>query len=104
MSDGGVKYDSGKPLIFSGVVDYFPRALAMVAHVSEFGATKYAWKGWEKVENGTVRYRDALMRHLVESTITEQDNDSSLPHLAHVAWNALTILELHLREKTDAVA
>lgn len=96
----GAKLDAGKPSIYRGLVDYFPRAVMAVSSVSTYGANKYAWKGWESVPSGFNRYSDALMRHLVGETIDgPTDPDTGLMHAAQVAWNALARLELLLKEK-----
>lgn len=103
IADGAIKYDGGKSPVFRGAIDYFPRALEQVAAVSAFGATKYAWKGWEGVAEGFERYSDAMVRHLTATGKGEtEDRDSGLLHEAHAAWNALARLELKLRELNDA--
>lgn len=97
---GAIKYDGGKAPIYRGVVSYFPRAIAAVASVSEFGANKYAWGGWRSVDNGYARYSDAMVRHLGEEAKGEiLDPDSGLLHAAHTAWGALARLELYLTEQ-----
>lgn len=102
VSSGAIKYDGGKPCLFRGSIDYFPRALEQVAAVSTFGATKYAWKGWEGVSEGFERYSDAMVRHLTAASKGElTDPDSKLLHEAHAAWNALARLELKLREQEN---
>lgn len=100
----GSKLDAGKSPIFQGLVDYFPRACIAVANVSQGGAVKYAWKGWETVPDGYARYSNALGRHLLAESI-EGDYDSGPTglspdtlHAAQVAWNAMARLELKLRE------
>lgn len=96
----GAKLDAGKPSSYQGAIAYFPRAIEQVATVSTFGASKYAWKGWETVPDGTNRYSDAMVRHLLTEGKGElYDPDSGLLHAAHAAWNALARLELMLREK-----
>ena len=87
----GAKLDAGKPdcdLVFSG----FAKALLEVAKVGTFGAAKYTDNGWKSVPNGIRRYRSAAYRHLL--ALEFLDKDSSLPHLAHAAWNCLAALEL----------
>lgn len=97
---GAIKYDGGKPCLYRGVVDYFPRAIEAVGQISTFGARKYAWKGWEDVPEGFARYSDAMVRHLTAEAKGEVlDPDSGLPHAAHAAWGALARLELSLREQ-----
>jgi hypothetical protein len=100
----GAKLDAGKPPIFQGVLDYFPRAIEAVSMVSQAGADKYAWKGWESVPDGYNRYMNALGRHLTKRA-KEGPWDSDflkvdkyILHDAQVAWNALAALELYLRE------
>lgn len=100
VAKGAIKYDGGKAPIFRGAIDYFPRAISAVAGVSAFGASKYAWKGWEGVPDGYNRYSDAMVRHLIyEGQGEVLDPDSGLLHAAHCAWGALARLELLLRER-----
>lgn len=87
----GSKLDATKPncdLVFAG----FANALLEVAKVGTYGATKYTENGWRDVPNGIRRYRSALYRHLL--ALEDFDPDTRLPHMAHVAWNALAVLEL----------
>ncbi len=97
---GAIKYDAGKAPVYQGAIDYFPRAIEAVAGISQFGASKYAWKGWEAVDDGYNRYSNALARHLLKPGIEGPfDSDSGLLHDAHAAWNALARLELYLRDE-----
>lgn len=78
------KYDTGK-LRYSLVP---PIAIKAIAEVLTFGAKKYAPNSWQNVENGEVRYLDALMRHLEAYRSGESiDPDSGLSHLAHAIAN-----------------
>lgn len=96
----GAKLDAGKAPLRRGALEYFPRALMAVAEVSAFGASKYAWNGWETVPDGVNRYGDAGARHIAKERLEgPHDSDSGLLHAAHEAWNALARLELILREK-----
>jgi hypothetical protein len=94
--DPGAKLDAGKPM--AGVLGDFGLALLEVAKVGTFGAEKYSRGGWQSVENGQERYRDAAIRHLLIQHVEDIDNQSDLLHLAHQAWNVLAELELKLRE------
>lgn len=99
-NEPGAKLDAGKVCLYRGTIDYFPRALESVAAVSTFGATKYAWRGWQTVPEGFERYSDAMVRHLTAHSKGEStDRDSGLLHAAHAAWNALARLELLLIEE-----
>lgn len=93
----GAKLDHGKQK--AAVLHDFALALKAVSDVGTFGAIKYSRGGWQHVPNGQERYHDALWRHLLTSRHEEIDPDSGLDHLAHLAWNALAILDLKLREK-----
>lgn len=100
IGKGAIKFDAGKAPINRGALSYFPRAIELVASVSAFGASKYAWKGWEGVDDGVNRYTDAMVRHLISEGKGEVlDSDSGLLHAGHSAWNALARLELMLREE-----
>lgn len=96
----GTKADGGKVPVYQGLFDYFPRACISVAKVSQLGANKYAWKGWESVPNGIKRYKDGLARHILYEGIEGPvDSDTGLFHLEQQAWNAMAALELFLREQ-----
>ena len=62
------------------------------------GAEKYDDDNWLLVDDAIKRYRDAKGRHMLLGAIEPHDNESGLTHLAHEAWNALAVLELHLRK------
>jgi hypothetical protein len=95
----GAKLDQGKTMAHV-VLGAFSQALTEVAKVGTFGANKYTKYGWEKVENGVERYSDAMLRHyLAEAGGEPRDDQTDLPHAAHLAWNALARLELMLRDK-----
>lgn len=96
----GLKFDTGKPLVGT-MLNVFPYALMEIGRVIEFGTHKYPNPtNWRLVENAKIRYQDALMRHLLKHNQGKEiDEETGHPHLAHVAWNALAILELYLREK-----
>lgn len=92
----GAKHDAGK--VRAGLlVKDFPHALTAVARVATFGAQKYAAHSWKTVPGAEERYHDALHRHTLAKYSGEiSDPESGLPHAAHIAWNALALLELEL--------
>jgi hypothetical protein len=93
--------------IFSGVVKYFPAALAYVSSVSQIGNDKHnpgEPLHWSR--NKSHDQLDALMRHVVDVAI-EDGNDNRLGNetvyfLAQVAWRALAELQIRLEEKAEA--
>lgn len=103
--DANTKDDETKSPVVRGVLHYFPQALAAVGLVSQAGAKKYDWNGWEDVEDGRTRYTDALGRHLLSEAEEDVDvditrySDVDIWHDMQVAWNALARLELRLTGK-----
>jgi hypothetical protein len=97
LSASGAKADAGK--VLGGLLLDFAHALELVAEVGTHGAEKYSRGGWVAVPDGEQRYLDAAIRHLLKLGKGEQDDaDSGLPHLAHIAWNFLAVLDLQQRE------
>ncbi|MGL5061726.1 MAG: dATP/dGTP diphosphohydrolase domain-containing protein [Microcoleus sp.] len=93
----GAKLDAGK--IRAGLtLKGFSNALKAVGEVGTYGAEKYIPNGWVSVPNGIERYEDALFRHLLSEGI---DEESGLEHLAHAVWNALAVLELTIRARSE---
>lgn len=93
----GRKYDGDKPLAGT-FVNVFPFSILAIGAVIAKGRLKYPDpNNWKKVENARVRYQDSMMRHLAKHNAgVLLDNETGLPHLVHVAWNALAILELNI--------
>lgn len=80
------KQDEGK-LDYSLVPEDWEQGLAMVL---AFGAKKYGANTWQQVPSAKTRYYAALRRHLSAWRDGEiNDKESGLPHLYHVAVNAL---------------
>jgi hypothetical protein len=91
MSDEiGTKHDAGKPM-FSCIDAH---ALLELGKVAEHGAQKYGQNNWRHVKDGRRRYWDAAIRHLLAARYEYRDGDSTLPLLAHAAWNCLAVLAL----------
>ena len=81
--------------IATGVVDYFPDALAEVARVSQVGNIQHngpdAPLHWNRSKS--TDEADALMRHFVERGGVDTDG---LRHSAKVAWRSLALLQKEL--------
>ena len=94
----GIKHDTGKNdmgLLFREV----PYGLEEVTKALQMGSTKYGVGNWLKVEDGNSRYLSALVRHLTAYYKGEEtDPESGLNHLAHVATNALFLIDLEKRK------
>jgi len=77
--------------ICTGVLDYFPDALAAVAHCSKVGNDQHnpgLPLHWAK-EKSTDE-ADALVRHLMQRGTWDNDG---VRHSAKVAWRALALLQ-----------
>lgn len=73
-----------------------PNAILHLGAVYSYGAKKYAPDNWRK----GLTYRACLasgLRHVFAFLAGENyDKESGLHHLAHAAWNCLTVLEYEL--------
>lgn len=87
--------------IFSGVLRYFPKAIAELARVSRAGNEQHnpgKPLHWDRSKSGDEL--DALTRHLMDAGTLDTDG---MRHSAKVAWRALANLEKEL-ENVDSVA
>lgn len=82
--------------ITSGVLDYFPAALAEVAKVSKAGNDQHNpgqplhWARGKSMDQA-----DTLVRHLMERGTVDTDG---VRHSAKLAWRALALLQIELEE------
>lgn len=84
--------------VYSGVLQYFPDAIAAVARVSKKGNDKHNAGQplhWSREKSND--HMDCAVRHMI--TPTEIDPDSGEYHLAHAAWRVLAELQLLLEKK-----
>ena len=88
--------------IGTGVLDYFPAALAAVAAVSYAGNEQHnpgQELHWSRGKSGD--QADTLIRHFLERGTLDIDGHR---HSAKLAWRALAILQLELEEAGAPVA
>jgi Domain of unknown function (DUF5664) len=82
----------------TGLMDYFPDALAEVSHVSWLGNQKHNpgqplhWSRGKSADHD-----DCIMRHMA----TRAAHDGNVLHLAEVAWRALASLQIALEKEYD---
>ncbi len=74
--------------IGTGVLDYFPLALAEIAKVSLAGQQQHGTTGWDRSKS--TDEADALIRHYLGRM--GRDTDGNL-HSAKMAWRALALLQ-----------
>lgn len=78
--------------IATGVLDYFPLALAAVAHCSKVGNDQHnPGQPLHWARGKSQDHADCLVRHLMERGKIDGDG---VPHSAKAAWRALAILQL----------
>ena len=87
--------------VFSGVIQYFPKALQEVARCS-FIANEQHNPGtkmhWDRSKSGDEL--DALTRHLIEAGTVDTDG---IRHSTKVAWRALANLEKELENDKKTI-
>ena len=80
--------------LYSGLVKYFPKALAAVAEVSRIGGEQHhpgEKLHWDR--NKSTDHLDCLMRHAFEAGTIDTDGAR---HMAKACWRALAALEVEL--------
>lgn len=88
-----IEQHEGKPQLSNLL--YFRNALTEISKVREFGMTKYPDpESYKKIPNSMLT--DALMRHLFNEVDESIDEESNCEHLAHLALNAIFLLEKRL--------
>lgn len=82
--------------ICSGVLDYFPLAIAEVARVSKVGNDQHnpgQTLHWAKGKS--MDHADCIPRHLIDRGRLDSDG---MRHSAKLAWRALALLQTELEE------
>lgn len=89
--------------LFSGLLAYFPDALAEVAHLSKTGNDQHnpgEPLHWDRSKSKD--QLDAATRHLKDHAIAPFDTDGER-HLTKVAWRILAELQLTLEREGQAL-
>lgn len=85
--------------VASGVLEYFPDAIAAIAHVSYVGNEQHNpgeplhWAREKSTDQG-----DTLLRHFLQRGTTDIDG---LSHTAKLAWRALAMLQLEIEQSAE---
>lgn len=98
IDQGAARQNAGKPPLHLVALD----GLALVAWVSAFGALKYGARNWEQAAaDGLFSWSDcvrALLSHTAKLMAGQRlDAESGLPHVGHMAWNALALCAMLVR-------
>ena len=94
------RFNQGKPDL--SFILSAKESLNGLAKVYEFGAKKYARNNWKRGLT-YLTLVSSLMRHLTKFVCGEDlDEESKLPHVDHVLWNAQILSEMfHTRKDMD---
>lgn len=83
--------------ITSGVLDYFPRALAAVAQCSKAGNDQHnPGQPLHWAKGKSTDHADCIARHLIDRHAIDTDG---IPHMSKLAWRALALLETELEKQ-----
>lgn len=78
----------------TGVLDYFPAALAEIARVSKAGNDQHnPGEPLHWARDKSDDHADCILRHLVDRGTVDQDGQL---HSAKLAWRALALLQMEL--------
>jgi hypothetical protein len=100
--DGGFNkaYERKQAPIFSGVLNYFPDAIWLVAKCSKTGNDQHnAGEPLHWAREKSTDESDCLVRHLMQY---DQLDDDGVLHAAKVAWRALALLQRTLEDRGEA--
>jgi hypothetical protein len=93
-------YERKQAPIFSGVLNYFPDALWLVAKCSKTGNDQHnAGEPLHWAREKSTDESDCLVRHLMQY---DQLDDDGILHAAKVAWRALALLQRTLEDRGEA--
>lgn len=91
--------------IVTGVFDYFPDAIAEVAHVSYLGNEKHnPGQPMHWARGKSMDHENCIARHTIERDTVESVGTDEVLHAAYRAWRSLAALQelLEQRHKLDA--
>lgn len=87
--------------ITTGVLDYFPAAIAAVAQVSKSGNDKHnPGEPLHHARGKSTDHADSIARHLLERGGV--DPDTGQRHSAELAWRSLALLQQELEDAGEA--
>ncbi len=89
--------------MFSGLLRYFPAALAGVAKVSKFGNDKH--NPGQPLHHNRAKstdHADCIIRHLVDLDERDGVDEHGIPQVAYVAWRALALAQQWFEDNEGA--
>jgi len=84
--------------ICTGVLDYFPAALAAVAKLSKLGNDKHnPGEPLHWTREKSMDHADCIARHLIDRGAI--DPETGLSHTVQIAWRALAMLQIEEEQR-----
>lgn len=88
--------------IATGVIDYFPDALAAIAEISKAGNDKHnPGEPLHWAREKSTDHADCIARHLIERGRPDEDGGR---HSAKLAWRALALLQTEIEAERKATS
>lgn len=90
--------------IYSGMIKYFPDALAEVAKCSKAGNDQHnpgKPLHWDRSKSGDEL--DALMRHLIDHASGEVFDKDGIRHMSKVIWRACAYVQKAIEEENECL-
>jgi hypothetical protein len=85
--------------MFAGLLNYFPDALAAVAHCSYVGNEQHnPGQPLHWAREKSTDHADCIVRHLTESGTVDDDG---VRHSAKLAWRALALLQIEIENAKE---
>lgn len=85
--------------VFTGVLAYFPDAIAEVARVSKVGNNQHnPGEPLHWARGKSMDQKDAAVRHIMDDAANPIDTDGTY-HLAKAAWRVLAELQLRIEAR-----
>lgn len=83
--------------ICTGVLDYFPAALAEISRVSVAGNDQHnPGEPLRWAREKSTDHADCIVRHLIQRGTLDDDG---IPHTVKVAWRALALLQTEIEDE-----
>jgi len=94
--DLGKRDNTNKPGVHLVPLD----VIVELSRVYDYGCIKYSAHNWEKGLEWDRGIKASLLRHLAKwSNGEDYDDESGLPHDLHIAFNALALIAMRIRNK-----
>lgn len=93
--------------LYEGLLKYFPKALAEVAHVSKLGNDKHnPGEPLHHAREKSFDQADCIIRHLIDMSEDYGKgvgrDENGIPQVAYIAWRALALAQIWYEQNENA--